>query len=69
MSAFDDSTGLHSGCDEIKFMDRRGFRYNAADYGSLPDDKKIRLYFIADFTNARRNSLYGANLVIEYFNE
>lgn len=69
VSAFDDSTGLHSGCDEIKFMDRRGFRYNAADYGSLPDDKKIRLYFIADFTNARRNSLYGANLVIEYFNE
>jgi hypothetical protein len=50
-------------------MDRRGFRYNAADYGGLPDDKQIRLYFLADFTNARKNCVYGANIVIEYFNE
>jgi hypothetical protein len=69
ISAFESGSGLYSGSDEIKFMDRRGYRYNAEDYGALPDDKKIRLYFISDFSAARRNVLYGANIVIEYFNE
>jgi endoglucanase Acf2 len=68
ISAFDNNTGLHKGSDEIKFMDKRGFRYNYADYGSLQGNKKIRLYFIADFRNAIK-SVYKANIIIEYFNE
>ncbi|MDR1195411.1 MAG: hypothetical protein LBL00_02935 [Endomicrobium sp.] len=66
--AFNNETGLKKGSDEIKFLDRRGFRWNAADYGALPEDKKIRLYFITDFKNAGRFS-YKANIIIEYFNE
>ncbi|MCL2144678.1 MAG: glycosyl hydrolase [Endomicrobia bacterium] len=69
VSAFNSSTGLYSGCDEVKFMDRRGFKWNGRDYGSLDGDKKIRLYFITDFTNAKRGVFYKSNIVLEYFNE
>ena len=67
--AFDDNTGLNSRCEEIKFMDRRGYKYNALDYIPLPLDKIVRVYFIADFRNARHNITYMANIILEYFNE
>jgi len=67
--AFNSSTGLYSGCDEIKFMNRVGYKWDGVDYGALPDDRKIRIYFISDFSKAQKAVSYKSNIVIEYFNE
>lgn len=68
ISAFDPATGLYNGCNEVKFMDKRGYRWNHQDYGPLPASKKIRLYFLSDFKYAKRNT-YRTNIIIEFYNE
>ncbi|MDR1940751.1 MAG: hypothetical protein LBQ47_00275 [Endomicrobium sp.] len=67
IAAFSNSTPLHKGCEEIKFYDREGARYNAYQYGH-PPDSKVRLYFMADLRNLSKVT-YKANIIIEYFNE
>lgn len=76
ISAFNSSPQLHNGCDEVKVMDRRGFKYqfdyvNTNDYifSAFDGNKKVRIYFMADFTNAKKGVLYSSNIILEYFSE
>jgi hypothetical protein len=72
VSAFSNvpGSGLVSGSDQVIIWDRQGFKWDqwGMQRGVPQDDKKVRIYFLADFTNATR-ALYRANIVIEYFNE
>jgi hypothetical protein len=62
---------LNKDSEEIRFMDKRGFRYgwnSANNYGDLPAEWKIKIYFMSDFSKAIKTH-YKANIVIEYLNE
>jgi hypothetical protein len=68
----DPGSNLYKGHEQIKFYDRRGYKWNAAQtlYGDLPDDKKLRIYFAADFNQAQRGYVYKTNsIVIEFYTE
>ncbi|MDR1695332.1 MAG: hypothetical protein LBR69_01680 [Endomicrobium sp.] len=72
VSAFSNEpgSGLGNGSEQVIVWDRQGFKWDqwGMQRGVPPDDKKVRIYFLADFTGATR-ALYKANIVVEYFNE
>ncbi|MDR2191909.1 MAG: hypothetical protein LBO62_03395 [Endomicrobium sp.] len=60
------------GEEEIRFYDRRGYKWNAYQtlYGALPEDKKLRIYFAADMNAARKGFEYKTNSIfVEYYAE
>ena len=72
VAAFSDTPGsLGYGSDEIIIWDRQGFKWDqwSMQRGVPVDDKKVRIYFLADFRNAQKGVIYKSNIVIEYFNE
>ncbi|MCL1972884.1 MAG: glycosyl hydrolase [Endomicrobia bacterium] len=72
VAAFSNTPGsLGYGSDEIIIWDRQGFKWDqwGMTRGVPIEDKKVRLYFLADFRNAIKGYSYKANIVIEYFNE
>jgi hypothetical protein len=71
-SSLRDISAYQKGDEQIKFYDRRGYKWDSYNvlYGLLPANKKLRIYFLADMDQAKRGFEYRTNsIIIEYFTE